>query len=117
MKSPFYIKWIARITAILLFLFWGGFFLEHLVEWFFESEKGLPPIRVWISMAAHFIMMTGLLIMVRWIKTGILTMVISTITFFLIIDFNGFPYIALINLLPVLFFALSGYLKHIDNRK
>lgn len=112
MNSPFYIKWTARIIAILLFLFWGGFFLEHLAEWFLEAEKGLPPVKVWFAVFFHLIMILGFLIMIRWQKTGILTMLAASIVFFLILDLNRFPYIALINLLPVPFFIISSFLEN-----
>jgi hypothetical protein len=42
---------LTRLCAAVLFLFWGGFFLEHLQEWFLRADGLLPPASVWIGQA------------------------------------------------------------------
>jgi hypothetical protein len=36
-------KWGGRLTAVLLILFWGAFFVEHMSEW------------VWVQQGMHFL--------------------------------------------------------------
>ncbi len=99
-------KWGGRLLALLLFLFWGAFFVEHLTEWFLRAPGGYPPPRLWISQVLHLVMLIGLAMMLRWDKLGTLVMVIGTAAFFATIHFHHFPFIALINLLPVCGFGV-----------
>ena len=99
------LRWIGRIFSILLLLFWGAFFLEHLIEWFLHPAEGIPPLPVWVGQTLHLLMLIGLAMMLRWEKPGALVTVIGTVGFFSSIGCRGFPYIALINLLPVGFFS------------
>lgn len=98
-------KWSGRILAMLLFLFWGAFFLEHLTKWFLCPIESLPPLSVWVSQTLHLVMLIGLAMMLKWEKLGALVMVIGTTAFFSTIGYRGFPFIALINLLPIGFFS------------
>ena len=100
-------KWLGRILAALLFLFWGAFFLKHLSEWFLHPGENFPPLSVWVSQAFHFVMLIGLAMMLKWEKLGALVTVIGTASFFSSIGCRGFPLIALINLLPI--GCLSGH--------
>lgn len=99
-------KWLGRISAVLLFLFWGAFFVEHISEWFMHPEQGYPPARIWVSMFFHFVMLIGLATMVKWDKLGSIIMVIGTIAFFASIGYKGFPFIALINLISIIFYGI-----------
>ena len=108
MKLTTILRWLGRILSGLLFLMWGAFFCSHIWEWFIHSESGLPPLFVWVAQLFHLIMIFGFALMVKWEKAGAIIMLIGTISFFLIITFDGnrFPFIALINLLPLMFFVL-----------
>ncbi len=109
MKLAIIFKWVGRILAGLLFLLWGTFFCAHLWEWFIQSEGGFPPLFVWVAQFFHLVMVVGLGLMVKWEKIGTVIMLVGTISFFLIIDFNYTIYffIPLLTLLPVVFFVLS----------
>ncbi len=71
--------WSARVLAVMVFLFWGAFFLEHL-SWFFKPVAEWPPIfkpaaewppaRVWLLQLAHLAMLIGLLVLLRWELAG-----------------------------------------------
>ena len=37
--------WLGRILTVLVFLFWGAFFVEHLIEWFAHPLSNPPPFR------------------------------------------------------------------------
>lgn len=99
-------KWGGRAAAVLLFLFWGAFLMEHLSEWFLRSGGHYPPAWVWLQMVAHFAMVAGLAIMLKWDRLGSLVVVIATVGFFGGIGLRGFPYIALVNLIPVVLSSL-----------
>ena len=99
-------KWGGRLAALLLFLFWGAFFIEHLTGWFLSGgSRSLPP-QVWVGQILHFAMLAGLGMMLKWDKPGALVMAISTAAFFAWIHPHTFPLIALINLVPVGCFAV-----------
>src|SRR5262249_46623303 len=70
-------RWLGRTLALLLFLFWGAFFLEHLAEWFL-GPQGAPPLRVWVSQVLHLGMVVGLALMLRWDRLGALVTVLAT---------------------------------------
>jgi len=99
-------KWGGRLTAILLFLFWGAFFVEHTSEWFLRSESRFPPALVWFQQLAHFGMLAGLAVMLKWPRLGGLILLVATVAFFGGIGMHSFPYIALINLLPIALFGV-----------
>ena len=99
-------KWTGRALSLLLLLFWGAFFVEHLSEWFLRPDGRYPPPWVWRQQCFHFVMLAGLALMLKWDKAGTAVMAAGTVAFFGFIGFRGFPYIALLNLLPVAFFAV-----------
>jgi len=45
-------------TAVSI-LFWGAFFIEHIIEWFVRPEGEYPPAFVWVGMVFHFVMILG----------------------------------------------------------
>jgi len=98
-KLPLVFKWLGRGTALLLFLFWGAFFVEHVNEWLILPNH-IPP-RVLIGMAFHGAMLVGLLMMLRWVSWGSVVTVLATIAFFSTIGMRRFPILALINLVPI----------------
>ena len=99
-------KWTGRALAGLLLAFWGMFFVEHLSEWFLRADGRTPPAWVWWPMGFHFLMLVGLALMLKWDKAGTLVMVIGTAAFFSTMGWRQFPWIALLNLAPVVLFGL-----------
>jgi hypothetical protein len=99
-------KWGGRVTAALLVLFWGAFFVEHLSEWFLRGDGRYPPVWVWAQQAFHLGMLVGLALMVRWDRRGALVTVISTIAFFSMIGYRGPVTLPLLNLLPIACFTV-----------
>ena len=120
MRLPLAFKWAGRIVALLLVLFWGAFFVEHLIEWFLRQDH-LPPPFVWRAMALHAAMLVGLVVMLKWAVWGSLLTVLATSTFFASIGINHFPFVALLNALPIallgICFALSRYRRETPNTK
>lgn len=104
-------RWLGRALAVLLFLFWGAFFVEHLSEWFLNARRGELPLWVWGSQVLHLGMLIGLLLMLRWEKLGTVVTVLATTAFFANIGVSSFPYIALLNAAPVLCVAVSWMIR------
>jgi hypothetical protein len=99
-------KWAGRLTALLLLLFWGTFFLEHLTEWFVRAEGRYPPALVWWQQSFHFMMLAGLGMILKWDQPGAVVMVIGTLAFFATIGFHTLPVMALYNLVPIACFSV-----------
>lgn len=97
--------WFGRVTAGLLFLFWGAFFVEHTAEWFLRGDGKFPPVWVAVQHGCHFLMLVGLAAMLKWDRAGAVILTVSTFAFFGGIGFRGFPWIALLNLIPLLGFG------------
>lgn len=75
-------KWTGRLTALLLLLFWGGFFIEHLSEWFLRRGGGHPPVWVWVLQFFHFVLLLGLGLMLKWEKAGAPLVIVGALAFF-----------------------------------
>lgn len=105
-KAAMTCRWIGRIVSVALFLFWGAFFVEHVQEWLFNPQ-GTPPLWVWVSMLFHLGMLLGLVILLFREEIGMAVLVLSTVAFFATIGMNQFPWIALLNALPVALFLAA----------
>ena len=100
--------WSGRVTAALLFLFWGAFFFENTIEWFLRSDGRFPPAWVAVQHGFHFLMLIGLAAMLKWERVGAVVLTVSTFAFFGFIGFRGFPWIALLNVIPLVCFEVSS---------
>jgi hypothetical protein len=114
------VRWIAYALAVLLVLFWGAFFVEHLNEWFLHAggirDADHPPARIWLAQCAHGGILIGLLAMLRWDRLGAVLTIVSTVAFFSLAGFRGFSTIALINLPPIVLLLLAGWLRSTRTR-
>jgi hypothetical protein len=99
-------KWGGRLTAALLVLFWGAFFVEHLTEWFMHGGGQYPPPRVWAGQALHLVMLVGLAMMVKWDRIGALVTVVGSAAFFLWIGYRRPLALPLMNLVPIACFTV-----------
>lgn len=97
--------WSGRVTAGLLLLFWGAFFVAHTAEWF-RGDGRFPPTWVLRQHGFHFLMLVGLATMLKWDKLGAVVLTLSTCAFFVFLGFRGFPWIALVNLIPLVCFGV-----------
>jgi hypothetical protein len=73
---------IARALALVLFAFWGLFFIEHTSEWFLRPAPQMPPPKVWLAHGLHFLILAGLLIGFRWELAGGLLVIVASVLFF-----------------------------------
>lgn len=97
--------WAARAASVVLFLLWGAFFVEHIIQWFIEPKNVWPPPSVWFFQTLHGLMLAGLLLALKWERTGMVLMVAASIALFSLIGMNRFPWFALVNLIPLALFA------------
>ncbi len=81
-RSLVVLRWTARLLAAGLFLFWGGFFVAHLVEWFVKPFPATPPAFVWLGQVAHLLILLGLLALWRWEVAGSVLVVAAALVFF-----------------------------------
>ena len=75
------LRWLARVWAGLLLLFWGAFFVEHTAEWFARG-RDWPPLDVSLIHAAHFLMLVGFIIGWRWELLGSVLVLAGALLFF-----------------------------------
>jgi hypothetical protein len=115
-KIAFALRWAGRGLALLLVLFWGAFFVEHVAEWFLGPPGGSPPVQVWVSQLFHLLMIVGLFIMLRWDRLGALVTALGTIAFFTSIGYRGTPMLPLLNLIPIACFAVVWFLDRPEIR-
>jgi len=73
------VRWIARSASIVMLLFWGAFFAEHLA-WFFNSIER-PPFFVWVLQTVHLVLLIGYLISLKHEIFGSLTVTVSLLVF------------------------------------
>ncbi len=99
------VRLIARMLSIVLFIFWGAFFVEHLT-WFGFTLKHIPPLTVWLLSALHLGLLLSYLISLKWEQTGSILMIVSAVFFFSsTAGYNAIPFIT-VSVLPAL---LYGY--------
>ncbi len=117
MKSvtPYLIAcWLTRLFALLVCLFWGALFVNHLQEWFLGGSGALPPFKVWMGQLLHLVMILGLAMIIFWPLRGTFVTIVGTVFFFSSIGLTEFPYIAFLNLLPIAFVLASRALQKKD---
>ncbi len=78
------IRWTARILGICIFLLWGAFFIEHLVEWFIVplSQSQVAPWHIWLGQIFHFIMLAGFIVALKWEFSGSMLIIIGAFALF-----------------------------------
>jgi len=101
-KPVMVIRWLARVLAVCLLVFFGAFFVEHVLEWFIRPFPQHPPLRVCVGMALHFLLLVGLLIALRWELAGSLMVIVTAFAFLHDKTGSGFPLIFGLTALPVL---------------
>lgn len=105
-------RWLGRALAVLLLLFWGAFFVEHVNEWYVKPQGAYPPLWVLVGMVFHFGILAGLLVSLRWARLGTALTLAATVGFGSVIAWHTRPpALLLINLIPAACFAL-GWLVH-----
>jgi hypothetical protein len=110
-RLTFAALWTGRALSLLLFLLWGAFFVEHVGEWFMGHQGVYPPPGVWVAQALHGAILVGFLMMMKWDRLGTTVMAAATIAFFVSIRMSRFPWIGVVNLLPVTCFAIYWWMS------
>jgi len=100
------LHWSARGLAVMVFLFWGAFFLEHL-SWFFKPLAQWPPAQVWLLQLAHLAMLIGLLVLLRWELVGSALTIVAALVFFVSVAGSRFPLFFAVTSLPAVLALLA----------
>jgi hypothetical protein len=104
------LTWLGKGLAVLLFVFWGIFFVEHLREWFLAPAEGWPPPAVWLAQALHLGMLVGLATMTFREGLGAVATIAATTAFFVAIGYRGSPALPIVNMAPVACFAIARWM-------
>ncbi len=101
--------WSARVLAVVVFLFWGAFFLEHL-SWFLRPVAEWPSARVWLLQLAHLAMLIGLLMVLRWEIAGSVLTIGAALVFFVSVAGSRFPLFFAVTSLPAVLALCARFL-------
>jgi hypothetical protein len=92
------VRWSARVLSVLLFLFWGAFFVEHLA--WFADPHGWPPVGVISVQFAHLVLLIGLAMAWKWELLGSILILVSSLVFFSQTAGKNFPLFFAVTSLP-----------------
>jgi len=107
-KTVFYIRLFAIVLNIVVFLFWGAFFVEHLS--YFTGSGDKPPLFVYFMQLYHFLFLAGLLLAMKWNYPGGLLTLISSFFFFNQAAGQNFPlFFLLSNIGTLIWFGIAYY--------
>lgn len=109
------LRWTARLLSAGLFLFWGGFFVEHLVEWFVKPFPATPPAAVWLAQGEHLLLLLGLLALWRWEVTGSLLVLAAALAFFADTAGTRFPLFFGVTALPAVLLLLRALRRAVQD--
>jgi len=102
--------WIGRITAALLFVLWGAFFVEHLTEWFKDSGH-LPPWSVFLIQFFHLVMLIGYIAAFKWKVVGSGIIILGALCFFGAIGAKAMLTFFTISIFPAVIFLFVYYFE------
>jgi hypothetical protein len=103
-------RWAGRVTAGVLFLMAGAFFLEHMQEWFLRGDGQYPSAWVWVKQVFHLGVLVGLAMTWRWEKAGSVVLAVSAVGFFAGLGWQPLA-IGLVCVTPVAFYAAAWMLE------
>jgi hypothetical protein len=103
-----FIRLLARLDSLLLVLFWGAFFVEHL-RWFIQPEAK-PPLRIWLIQGAHLGLLLSYLISLKWERTGSLLIIAASLLFFIPVAGPQMAYFILISVGPAGLYLFSQWM-------
>lgn len=96
-------RFIARTMSVLLLLFWGSFFVNHL-SWFASVPSKVPPATVWLLSILHLSLLVSYALSLRWERTGSVGIILcSTLFFSLTAGYNALPFI-IVSISPAMVF-------------
>lgn len=105
--------WLGRGLAVLLALFWGAFFVEHLAEWFSGAGGKYPPPWVWVAQFGHLLMVVGPALMLWRAGIGSAVLAVGTIVFLGVIGSSSLAWVALVNLVPIAVLAAAWWMRRV----
>ena len=104
-------RWVARVSGIIVVLFWGAFFVGHL-EWLKDFPE-LPPFHVLIIMLAHLFLIAGYLIALKYEILGAVIAIASAVVFFRFAAGNNIIIFSAITSVPGIIFIICSLTRSI----
>ncbi len=106
------LRWLARLLAVALVIFWGGFFIEHVGFLARSGHAANVPPRVWIALGTHFLLLVGLVLGWIWERLGGVLVLVAAPLFFVLSAGTGVVFLAGVTILPgILWVACSLALR------
>jgi hypothetical protein len=109
------LRWLGRILAVFMLLFWGVFFVEHLWEWFMKPLPETPPAKVWLGQLLHLALLVSYLLAMKWDMLGGCFILCTAALFFtsigITLTVNIAIYLAL-TVLPGILLLIAWWLDH-----
>ncbi len=96
---------IAKISSLVLFLFWGAFFVEHLT--WFEDPATWPPPQIWLAQGLHLLFLLGYLLSLVWDMPGSVLIAAGVVLFFGLTGGPNALGFAFVSLLPIPFYVIA----------
>lgn len=100
------VRWIARISGLCLFVFWGGFFVQSV------SERVIipfpPPLDVWIDEVIFFIMLAGFVVALKWEVVGSILIISGAFVFFIIMPVRE-PLFFIVTIVPAILYLFCAW--------
>lgn len=96
------LRWLGRVLAAGMLLFWGAFFVEHLWEWFMKPLPKTPPAQVWLGQLLHLALLVSYLLAMKWDLLGGCLILCTAALFFTLIGITVTVHIAVYLVLTVL---------------
>ena len=103
-------SWFGKITAVLLFLLWGAFFVEHLTEWFKDAGH-LPTWSVFLIQFFHLLMLVGYIAVFKWKILGSVLIILGAFIFFASLGAKVMITFFAISIIPAGIFLLLFYIE------
>jgi len=102
------VRWVARVLAVTLFIFWGMFFIEHLWQWFIQPLPQTPPPKVWFGQFLHLLILVGLVMGIKWERAGGILIIVASVLFF----WDKAPIFIPLTILPGVLYLFCWYQEH-----
>jgi hypothetical protein len=107
------VRWLARVLAAGVFLFWSMFFVEHLWEWFLKPLPQTPPVWVWFSQFLHLMILVGLVLGFWRERAGGIVVVVASVLFF----WDKAPIYIPLTVAPGVLYLVSWWLERPGRRR
>jgi hypothetical protein len=101
-------RWIGRLLALAVALFWAAFLFEHVGEWLLTRGQPWPPGWVVASVGFHALMVVGLVLATWKTGPGLAILALGTLGFLALTGLWRAVWIPLFNALPAVLLLIGS---------